>query len=143
MSEIRGKPIRSSWVQCTCCLAGLSYNIGFLRFCKQATLQFCVVKPIMSLVTIWLQSKGRYEDGNWDVHQGYLYITIIYNVSISLALYALYLFYYATKDLLRPFDPVLKFGTIKSVIFLSFWQGKTGRAAIYIYFFQITRVNIW
>jgi len=123
MSEIRGKPIRSSWVQCTCCLAGLSYNIGFLRFCKQATLQFCVVKPVMSLVTIWLQSKGRYEDGNWDASQGYLYITIIYNVSISLALYALYLFYYATKDLLRPFDPVLKFGTIKSVIFLSFWQG--------------------
>ena len=54
---------------------------------------------------------------------GYLYITLIYNVSISLALYALYMFYYATKDLLRPFDPVLKFGTVKSVIFLSFWQG--------------------
>merc|ERR1719300_1759249 len=55
--------------------------------------------------------------------RGYLYITLIYNVSISLALYALYMFYYATKDLLRPFDPVLKFGTVKSVIFLSFWQG--------------------
>jgi len=123
MSEIRGKPIRSSWIQCTCCLRGLSYNIGFLRFCKQATLQFCVVKPVMSVVTIWLKAKGAYEDGNWDTSQGYLYITLIYNVSISLALYALYMFYYATKDLLRPFDPVLKFGTVKSVIFLSFWQG--------------------
>ena len=54
--------------------------------------------------------------------QGYLYVTMIYNVSISLALYALFLFYFATRELLRPFDPVLKFFTIKSVIFLSFWQ---------------------
>ncbi len=65
MSEIRGKPIQSSWVYCTCCLAGHSYNIGFLRFCKQATLQFCVVKPIMSFIVIWLQGYGYYEDGNW------------------------------------------------------------------------------
>lgn len=54
---------------------------------------------------------------------GYIYITIIYNISVSLALYGLYLFYFATKDLLTPFDPVLKFCTVKSVIFLSFWQG--------------------
>lgn len=57
------------------------------------------------------------------VHSGYLYITIIYNFSVSLALYALFLFYFATMDLLRPFEPVLKFITIKAVIFLSFWQG--------------------
>lgn len=55
---------------------------------------------------------------------GYIYITVIYNISVSLALYGLYLFYFATRDLLTPFDPVLKFCTVKSVIFLSFWQGK-------------------
>ena len=31
--------------------------------------------------------------------------------------------YIATQDLLRPYEPVLKFFTIKSVIFLSYWQG--------------------
>ncbi|XP_059091897.1 transmembrane protein 184B-like isoform X3 [Tigriopus californicus] len=123
MSEIRGKPIKSNYYYGTCCLAGQSYNIGFLRFCKQATLQFCVIKPIMAFIVIWLQSYGLYEDGNWRADMGYLYITVIYNISISLALYALLLFYYATKDLLRPYDPVLKFFTVKSVIFLSFWQG--------------------
>lgn len=56
---------------------------------------------------------------------GYIYITVIYNISVSLALYGLYLFYFATRDLLTPFEPVLKFCTIKSVIFLSFWQGET------------------
>lgn len=123
MSEIRGKSIKSSCMYGTCCLSGHSYNIGFLRFCKQATLQFCIVKPTMSFIVILLQSYGYYEEGKWDADKGYLYVTLIYNVSISLALYALFLFYFATRELLRPFDPVLKFFTIKSVIFLSFWQG--------------------
>ncbi|KAK2833214.1 hypothetical protein Q5P01_017103 [Channa striata] len=123
MSEIRGKPIQSSCLYGTCCLVGMSYSIGFLRFCKQATLQFCVVKPIMAVITIILQAFGKYHDGDFNVNGGYLYITIIYNFSVSLALYALFLFFFATSDLLRPYEPVLKFLTIKSVIFLSFWQG--------------------
>ncbi|ELT91162.1 hypothetical protein CAPTEDRAFT_217574 [Capitella teleta] len=123
MSEIRGKPIHHSWYDCTCCLAGRQYTIGFLRFCKQATLQFCCVKPLMAVITLILQPLGYYKDGNFSVTSGYLYITIIYNISISLSLYALLLFYHATKDLLSSYDPVLKFLIVKSVIFLSFWQG--------------------
>ncbi|XP_075037587.1 transmembrane protein 184A [Mixophyes fleayi] len=123
MTEIRGKPVKSSCFYGTCCLQGMSYSIGFLRFCKQATLQFCIVKPIMAVVTIILQAFGKYHDGDFNVQSGYLYITIIYNFSVSLALYALFLFYFATKELLHPFEPVLKFLTIKAVIFLSFWQG--------------------
>ncbi|XP_012314364.1 transmembrane protein 184B isoform X5 [Aotus nancymaae] len=56
MSEIRGKPIESSCVYGTCCLWGKTYSIGFLRFCKQATLQFCVVKPLMAVSTVVLQA---------------------------------------------------------------------------------------
>lgn len=145
MSEIRGKPIRSSCLYGTCCLNGKTYTIGFLRFCKQATLQFCLVKPLMAFITIFLQAFGHYRDGDWRFVEffilsanekfklfyfspdgGYIYITIIYNISVSLALYGLFLFYFATRDLLTPFEPVLKFCTVKSVIFLSFWQGKVG-----------------
>ncbi|EDS36547.1 conserved hypothetical protein [Culex quinquefasciatus] len=123
MSEIRGKPIKSSCLYGTCCLTGKTYTIGFLRFCKQATLQFCLVKPLMAFIIIFLQAFGHYHDGDWSADGGYIYITVIYNISVSLALYGLYLFYFATRDLLTPFDPVLKFCTVKSVIFLSFWQG--------------------
>ncbi|XP_076243596.1 transmembrane endosomal protein isoform X2 [Calliopsis andreniformis] len=123
MSEIRGKPIRSNCLYGTCCLVGKTYTIGFLRFCKQATLQFCLVKPVMAFVIIFLQAFGHYRDGDWTPDGGYIYITIIYNISVSLALYGLFLFYFATRDLLTPFEPVLKFCTVKSVIFLSFWQG--------------------
>jgi len=123
MSEIRGKPIKSDWATGSFCLVGQSYNIGFLRFCKQGTLQFCIIKPLMSFIVIILQFSNLYHDGNWSPADGYIYTMIIYNLSISVALYALFLFYFATKDLLRPYEPVLKFFTIKSVIFLSYWQG--------------------
>ncbi|XP_077595744.1 transmembrane protein 184ba isoform X1 [Stigmatopora nigra] len=123
MAEIRGKPIQSSCTSGTCCLKGKAYSIGFLRFCKQATLQFCVVKPLMAAVTVVLQAYGKYRDGDFDAASGYLYVTIVYNVSVSLSLYALFLFYLATRELLTPYRPVLKFFMVKSVIFLSFWQG--------------------
>ncbi|CAF3357420.1 unnamed protein product [Rotaria sp. Silwood1] len=123
MAEIRGKRIERSWWTCTCCISNQEYTIGFLRFCKQATLQFCLVKPLMSLVTLILQAFDKYKDGDFSPTGGYLYITLIYNVSVSVALYGLFLFYEATKHILAKYDPVLKFLTVKSVIFLTFWQG--------------------
>ncbi|XP_049615148.1 transmembrane protein 184ba isoform X2 [Syngnathus scovelli] len=123
MAEIRGKLIESSCMFGTCCLKGRAYSIGFLRFCKQATLQFCVVKPLMATITVILQAYGKYKDGDFNAASGYLYVTIICNVSVSLSLYALFLFYFATRNLLSPYGPVLKFVIVKSVIFLSFWQG--------------------
>ncbi|CAB1338257.1 unnamed protein product [Coregonus sp. 'balchen'] len=123
MAEIRGKPIQSSCMYGTCCLWGRSYSIGFLRFCKQATLQFCVIKPLMAVVTVILQAFGKYRDGDFNVKSGYLYVSIVYNISVSLSLYALFLFYFSTRDLLSPYSPLLKFFMVKSVIFLSFWQG--------------------
>uniref|UniRef100_A0A1I8IYK3 Transmembrane protein 184B n=1 Tax=Macrostomum lignano TaxID=282301 RepID=A0A1I8IYK3_9PLAT len=112
LDELRGKPIELNWTFCTCCFAGQSYTIEFLRFCKKTTLQFCIIKPVMAFVTIVLQAPNS----------GYLYVTLIYNVSVAVALYGLLIFYFATRDLLSPFGPVLKFCTVKSVIFLSFWQ---------------------
>ncbi|CAH8540240.1 unnamed protein product [Schistosoma turkestanicum] len=43
LSEIRGRELPRSWAYCTCCIYGQTYTIEFLRFCKQATLQFCVI----------------------------------------------------------------------------------------------------
>lgn len=123
LSEIRGRPIKASWLWCTCCLTGCQHTIVFLRFCKRATLQYCVIKPLMAAITLILQPMGYYSDGDWRADRGYLYITIVYNITVSLALYALFLFYQATRDMLSPYYPVLKFFTIKFVIFMSFWQG--------------------
>lgn len=123
MSEIRGKPIQTNWYYGTCFFQGRTYTIEFLRFCKQATLQFCIIKPLMSVLTLILMATGRYHDGDWSPGSSYFYITMVYNLSVSVALYGLILFYQATKDLLSPYEPVWKFLSVKSIIFMSFWQG--------------------
>lgn len=65
----------------------------------------------------------------------YLWITIVYNLTYTVALYGLLLFYLGTHELLAPFKPLLKFALVKAVIFLSYWQGlfisiATGAGAI-------------
>ncbi|CAN8007637.1 unnamed protein product, partial [Ixodes pacificus] len=60
-----GSAFQQSFWYGTCCLTGKTYTIGFLRFCKQATLQFCAVKPLMSVITLILQPFGKYSDGDW------------------------------------------------------------------------------
>jgi hypothetical protein len=99
-------------------------NRRFIRRCKQGCLQFVILKPILVVITFILYAKGKYKDGNFSVNQSYLYITIIYTISYSMALYALALFYAACRDLLRPYNPVPKFIMIKSVVFLTYWQVK-------------------
>ena len=94
----------------------------FIRRCKQGCLQFVILKPILVAVTLVLYAKGKYKDGNFNPDQAYLYLTIIYTISYTVALYALVLFYMACRDLLQPFNPVPKFVIIKSVVFLTYWQ---------------------
>ena len=74
------------------------------------------------LLTLLLTEVLKY-DLNFRGDRGYLYVTVVYNISYTLALYGLFLFYSATKELLAPHYPLLKFFTVKSVVFLSFWQG--------------------
>merc|ERR1712142_129990 len=116
LSEIRGKPLHGGILTCTCCFAGTNITIEFLRSCKKATLQFCFMKPIMAAVTLILESFGSYSDGDFRMDRGYLYITIVYNVCYTIALYGLFLFYNATKDLLAAYYPVLKFLTVKFIV---------------------------
>ncbi|EHA8587896.1 putative transmembrane protein [Cocos nucifera] len=107
----------------TCCCPAVPLDGRFIRRCKQGALQFVILKPILVLITIVFYAKGKYEDGNFSADQAYLYITIIYTISYSVALYALALFYVACRDLLWPFNPVPKFIMIKSIVFLTYWQG--------------------
>ena len=62
----------------------------------------------------------------------YLWITVVYNITYSVALYALVLFYLGTHDLLAPYNPLLKFALVKSVVFLTFWQVSTFSSALHL-----------
>ncbi|XP_061945169.1 uncharacterized protein LOC133669148 [Populus nigra] len=120
--SLSGRVMKPSWCLMTCCFPHMPLDDRFIRRCKQGCLQFVILKPFLVAVTLILYAKGKYMDGNFSPKQSYLYLTIIYTISYTLALYALALFYVACKDLLQPFNPVPKFIIIKTV-FLTYWQG--------------------
>jgi len=76
----------------------------------------------LELSLFFLSLFDIYDEGSFAIDRGYLYVTIIYNVSFTLALYFLFLFYDATKGILARFRPIAKFLCIKSIIFFSYWQ---------------------
>jgi hypothetical protein len=150
-----------SWFWGTCCIEPLwSSRISFLKFCRAGTLQFALLKPLCAAAQLVLQGADMYAEGEYlRFDRGFVYIALVYNTSISLAIYALVcpvlayycascyssllcglpcddvvvtfnvssraqvLFYIAMRDKLTPFRPVLKYVAVKSVIFLSYWQG--------------------
>lgn len=63
-------------------------------------LQYVLFKPILALATFLLQLTGTYDEGNFSADRGYLWVTLGYNLSITLCLYFLVLFYEATKEIL-------------------------------------------
>ncbi|XP_019191138.1 PREDICTED: transmembrane protein 184A-like [Ipomoea nil] len=121
--NLTGRFLKPNCCLMTCCFPPISLDGRFIRKCKQGCLQFVILKPILVALTFILYAKGKYEDGNFNPRQSYLYLTIVYTISYSMALYALLLFYVACRDLLQPFNPVPKFIIIKSVVFLTYWQG--------------------
>ncbi|GAA0187277.1 hypothetical protein Leryth_017275 [Lithospermum erythrorhizon] len=121
--NLTGRSLKPSWCLMTCCFPSIPLDGRFIRKCKQGCLQFVILKPALVAVTFILYAKGKYQDGNFDPRQSYLYLTIIYTISYSTALYSLALFYVACKELLQPFNPVPKFVIIKLVVFLTYWQG--------------------
>jgi hypothetical protein len=104
---------------------GVHFKPGtqFLQRTRQMILQFAILRPLCSLTAVVLQLFGLYDEGSFSPAKGYLYLTIINNVSVTLALYYLVLFYHALAEDLKPYKPVLKFLAVKAVIFFSFWQG--------------------
>lgn len=121
--KMQGVVLLPSWAACTCCLPPLAVNGHFVRIVKQGALQFVLLKPLLAILTVVLYATGNYTEGDWSGDSSFLWITIVYNITYSLALYALLLFYMGTHELLAPFKPLLKFILVKSVIFLTFWQG--------------------
>lgn len=90
---------------------------------KRGILQYAWLKPILALGAIIMKATGTYKEGYISVESGYFWSGILYNISVTLSLYALGLFWVCMHQDLQPFRPVPKFLCIKLIIFASYWQG--------------------
>lgn len=84
--------------------------------------QYCLFRPLTTLIAILLDRVGLYNEASISGHSGWLYLTILVNISIAFAFAALATFYTTLKKKLAPHEPVGKFLCIKFVIFFAFWQ---------------------
>jgi hypothetical protein len=89
---------------------------------KRAVLQFVIVKPWFSVLEIVLHKYNMCEDGVIYFSNGYVWISIVNNISVSTSLYGLVLFYVACEDRLKPYKPFYKFICVKAILFFSYCQ---------------------
>ena len=66
--------------------------------------------------------KGYYHTGFFLITDGYLWITVLCNISMSISLYMLIIFYLFITEVIERHTPLPKFLSIKVLIFFIFWQ---------------------
>ncbi|KAK5998304.1 Vaccuole membrane protein hfl11 [Cladobotryum mycophilum] len=100
----------------------ISDPLTFLSI-KRGILQYAWLKPILALAAIIMKATGTYQEGYISATSGYFWSGIIYNLSVTISLYCLGLFWVCMHRDLTPFRPVPKFLCVKLIIFASYWQG--------------------
>lgn len=90
---------------------------------KRGILQYAWLKPILALAAIIMKATGTYQEGYIGLSSGYFWSGMIYNLSVTVSLYSLGLFWVCMHNDLKPFRPVPKFLCVKLIIFASYWQG--------------------
>lgn len=78
---------------------------------------------MLALATVIMKATGTYQEGYIGLNSGYLWSGIIYNISITISLYSLAMFWVCMNADLKPFRPMPKFLSVKGIIFASYWQG--------------------
>ena len=95
----------------------------FLRQCLLATGQFVVVKPVLALGKVGLESAWGGENSPRFVRGFTVFAGVASNASVGTAFYGLLSFFHAVEHELAWCGPMAKFYSVKGVIFLTFWQG--------------------
>jgi hypothetical protein len=112
-----------------------------LMILKIAVLQFVLIKPVLAMCTLLAEMFHHYEEGSFAPSGVYFWVTLFDNVSISVAFYALFVFFQLTKSDLKPYHPLSKFLAVKSVLFVTFWQGCA--LALLVYVGIIRGIGTW
>ncbi|KAM0937009.1 putative organic solute transporter subunit alpha/Transmembrane protein [Dioscorea sansibarensis] len=116
-NEIKGREIHHSFPVSLFLPRRIRLEHHTLQLLKYWTWQFVVVRPVCSVLMITLQLLGLCPSWvSWT-------FTIILNISVSMALYALVIFYHVFAKELAPHKPLSKFLCIKGIVFFCFWQG--------------------
>jgi hypothetical protein len=105
-----------------CCLPDIIPGPAFLWRTKSHVLQYVFIKPTLSIVAIVLESIDLYDESSLRIDRGYPWITLIVNLSMTLCLYSLIVFYDTIEEVIEKHRPLHKLLSIKLLLFFLFWQ---------------------
>jgi len=116
---------------------------GKLRFLRYAVLQYLVVRVVLTFINVGLQESGLYHHRSLDPAYAYLWIAVMNNVSISFALFGVLQLLSLLHTVIWAHDPVLKFLSLKLVIFCIFWQSILFSASAYADIVPVVYFQPW
>ncbi|KAJ3023725.1 hypothetical protein HKX48_001615 [Thoreauomyces humboldtii] len=97
----------------------------FVHWCKIGTLQYVILRPLTTVLAVITQLTGKFCEDSMSPRFAHVWIVGINSISVTIAMYTLVQIYTTVKDQLKGKHLVLKFVSIKFVIFFSFWQTVT------------------
>ncbi len=75
---------------------------------KRGILQYAWLKPVLALATTIMKATDSFQEGYIGLSSGYFWSGLLYNLSISVSLYSLAMFWVCLHEDLIPFRPVPK-----------------------------------
>ncbi|CUA70458.1 Transmembrane protein 184 homolog DDB_G0279555 [Dictyostelium discoideum] [Rhizoctonia solani] len=105
-----------------CCFRFRPTKASFIHMVKWLVLQFVVFKPIIAIISIILYAVGLMCPSSTSATEPNLWLGIVEFLTMVTAVYGLLIFYRLTKQDISEHRPLLKFGIIKGVVFLTIFQ---------------------
>ncbi|KAJ7279454.1 DUF300-domain-containing protein [Mycena rebaudengoi] len=106
-----------------CCWRYRPTKAYFMYTVKWSVLQYVIVRPAVSVVGIICEKFDVLcETESFNPHFASVYLSCIEFISISIALYGLFVFFGLTKDELAGRRPLAKFMCIKLIVMFTFYQ---------------------
>lgn len=90
---------------------------------KRCILQYVWMKPLLYLIISITTLLGVYDVNDISTRSVFVWLSIFYNLSVTISLYSLAMFWKCLYEELAPFNPWRKFMCVKLIIFASYWQG--------------------
>ena len=109
-----------------CCLPMYKLDRGFFLRCKRWVLQYALIKPPIAVAAMIFHPFGLYLETNYDFKTNlFPWLFVVNNFSITWALWYLVIFHNECEKELEYCKPMLKFVSIKIIIFFVFWQASS------------------
>ncbi|CAG8657599.1 19711_t:CDS:2 [Racocetra persica] len=105
-----------------CCYRYRPTSENFSNMVKWGILQYVALIPIITFTTLITEAFGVYCAESMSLVFAKVYLKTAQVISVTIAIYALVVFYEVIHDAIASERPFFKFLCVKLVVFFSFWQ---------------------